>query len=156
MTKTTNYQLNQWAKSDRVMMDDFNADNAKIDAAMKANADAIAAETTARVAGDAALQSAVSACGDCFVEAKTYTGNGKKGSANAIRFTFSMQPQLVFITGYSVTALGVRGCNRALSSDSGGLQMTWSGNKVSWYNDSNYVSHMNNTGSTYTVIALTK
>ena len=41
MTKTTNYQLNQWAKADRVMMDDFNADNAKIDAALKANADAI-------------------------------------------------------------------------------------------------------------------
>ena len=37
MTKTTNYQLNQWAKPDRVMMDDFNADNAKIDAALKAN-----------------------------------------------------------------------------------------------------------------------
>ena len=46
MTKTTNYQLNQWAKSDRVMMDDFNADNAKLDAALKANADAIA-ETAA-------------------------------------------------------------------------------------------------------------
>ena len=41
MTKTTNYQLNQWAKSDRILMDDFNADNAKIDAALKANADAI-------------------------------------------------------------------------------------------------------------------
>ena len=54
MTKTTNYQLNQWAKSDRVMMDDFYADIAKIDAALKANADAIAAETTARIAGDAA------------------------------------------------------------------------------------------------------
>ena len=36
---TTNYQLNQWAKSDRIMMDDFNADNAKIDAALKAVAD---------------------------------------------------------------------------------------------------------------------
>ena len=35
MTKTTNYQLNQWAKPDRVMMDDFNADNAKIDAALR-------------------------------------------------------------------------------------------------------------------------
>ena len=46
MTKTTNYQLNQWAKSDRIRMDDFNADNAKIDAALKANADAIA-ETVA-------------------------------------------------------------------------------------------------------------
>ena len=34
MTKTTNYQLNQWAKSDRVLMEDFNADNAKIDAAL--------------------------------------------------------------------------------------------------------------------------
>ena len=56
MTKTTNYQLNQWAKSDRVMMDDFNADNAKIDAALKANADAIAAETTARIAGDALVK----------------------------------------------------------------------------------------------------
>ena len=156
MTKTTNYQLPKWEKTDRIQMSDFNDMTATLDAALKANADAIAAEAIAREAGDAALQSAVSACGDCFVEAKTYTGNGKKGSANAIRFTFSMQPQLVFITGYSVTALGVRGCNRALSSDSGGLQMTWSGNKVSWYNDSNYVSHMNNTGSTYTVIALTK
>ena len=36
MTKTTDYQLNQWAKSDRLMMDDFNADNAKIDAALGA------------------------------------------------------------------------------------------------------------------------
>ena len=34
MTKTTNYQLNQWAKSDRIRMDDFNADNQKIDAAL--------------------------------------------------------------------------------------------------------------------------
>ena len=34
MTKTTNYQLNQWAKSDRLMMDDFNADNLKIDTAL--------------------------------------------------------------------------------------------------------------------------
>ena len=36
MTKTTNYRLNQWAKTDRIMMDDFNADNAKLDAALTA------------------------------------------------------------------------------------------------------------------------
>ena len=40
MTKTTNYQLNQWAKSDRIRMDDFNADNAKIDAALATRATA--------------------------------------------------------------------------------------------------------------------
>ena len=31
---TTNYQLNQWEKSDRILMADFNADNQKIDAAI--------------------------------------------------------------------------------------------------------------------------
>ena len=36
MKKTTNYQLNQWEKTDRIMMDDFNADNAKIEAALAA------------------------------------------------------------------------------------------------------------------------
>ena len=43
MTKTTNYQLNQWAKSDRIQMKDFNDMTATLDAALKANADAIAA-----------------------------------------------------------------------------------------------------------------
>ena len=52
MTKTTNYQLNQWAKSDRVMMDDFNADNAKIDAALKAVADGTMQFITGSYVGD--------------------------------------------------------------------------------------------------------
>lgn len=34
MTKTEQYQLNQWEKSDRVLMEDFNSDNRKIDAAL--------------------------------------------------------------------------------------------------------------------------
>ena len=34
MTKTTNYNLNQWEESDRVTREDFNADNAAIDAAL--------------------------------------------------------------------------------------------------------------------------
>ena len=34
MTKTTIYQLNQWEKIDRIMMEDFNADNQKLDAAI--------------------------------------------------------------------------------------------------------------------------
>lgn len=36
MTETSNYQLNQWEKTDRILMEDFNADNAKVDAALKA------------------------------------------------------------------------------------------------------------------------
>ena len=38
---TTNYDLNQWEGTDKVLRTEFNADNAKIDAALKANADAI-------------------------------------------------------------------------------------------------------------------
>ncbi len=34
LKETTNYKLNQWERHDRVLMDDFNADNAKIDAAL--------------------------------------------------------------------------------------------------------------------------
>ena len=50
MTKTTNYQLPKWEKTDRVQMKDFNDMTATLDAALKANADAIAAETAARIA----------------------------------------------------------------------------------------------------------
>ena len=41
MTKTTNYQLNQWDATDRVLRTDFNSDNQKIDAALKNAADPI-------------------------------------------------------------------------------------------------------------------
>ena len=33
-SQTPNYQLNQWSRDDRILMEDFNADNAKIDAAI--------------------------------------------------------------------------------------------------------------------------
>ena len=42
MEKTTNYQLPKWEKSDFIKMDDFNDAFGKLDAALKANADAAA------------------------------------------------------------------------------------------------------------------
>jgi len=35
MEKTANFELSQWDKSDRIMMEDFNADNLKIDQAIQ-------------------------------------------------------------------------------------------------------------------------
>ena len=52
MNHTTNYQLNQWAKSDRIRMDDFNADNQKIDAALKAVVDGTMQFITSSYVGD--------------------------------------------------------------------------------------------------------
>lgn len=57
MNKTANFQLTQWEKTDRIMMEDFNRDNAAIDAALKSNADAITAEAAAREAAVTALAS---------------------------------------------------------------------------------------------------
>lgn len=34
MNKTTNYQLNQWEKTDRILMDDFNADNTRLESVL--------------------------------------------------------------------------------------------------------------------------
>lgn len=47
MNKTANFQLTQWEKTDRIMMEDFNRDNAAIDAALKSNADKAAAALAA-------------------------------------------------------------------------------------------------------------
>jgi len=58
MNKTEKYQLNQWELTDRIQMEDFNSDNAKIDAALaeqaaaldtKASKAELAAEQTARI-----------------------------------------------------------------------------------------------------------
>ena len=55
--QTPNYQLNQWERSDKVQMEDFNADNAKIDAALKAEADArTAAEELAKATRSEVVQ----------------------------------------------------------------------------------------------------
>ena len=144
MTKTTNYQLNQWAKSDRVMMDDFNADNAKIDAALKANADAIA-ETAA-------------ACGNCRIVYGSYVGNGQYGSSNPKTLTFDGTPLFVALSGrYHFFA--VKGCSfvQTLSSPSLAdlsLPLTWDDRSVSWYSTENADKQQNLSGTDYFYIAL--
>lgn len=52
MKQTANYQLNQWEGTDRVSRADFNADNAKIDAAIKAAADSGANIACSSYTGD--------------------------------------------------------------------------------------------------------
>lgn len=44
MKQTQNYQLNQWEKTDRIKMEDFNGDNSKVDAALKTLANQVASK----------------------------------------------------------------------------------------------------------------
>ena len=50
--QTPNYKLSRWAGTDRILVEEFND---KIDAALKSNAEAVAAETAAREAAVAAV-----------------------------------------------------------------------------------------------------
>ena len=52
LNQTNNYQLCQWDPEDFIFRTDFNADNAKIDAALQTQADALKAEEDARTAAD--------------------------------------------------------------------------------------------------------
>ena len=151
MNKTANFQLTQWEKTDRIMMEDFNRDNAAIDAALKSNAD-----------GVAALQTALASCGNCKIVYGTYTGTGKSGSANPNKLTFSGKPVLVIVQAQSNTTdfdfhlRLVRGCGWAVG-DRGNYSYTnsvaWGENYVSWYNDK-AETQFNLQNSVYSYIAL--
>ena len=103
MTKTTNYQLNQWEKTDHIMMDDFNADNQKIDAALKA-------------------------C-SCRLYTASYVGTGE----DARTWTFPAKPALVIITSslcfYVMVRDAALGFNFVVHGD-GIFTTTWEGNSV--------------------------
>ena len=157
MTYTTNYQLNQWAKSDRVMMDDFNADNTKIDAALKANADTAAANTQTL----AAQAQAIAKLGNGAVAFGTYTGNGKSGSSYPNTLNFPHKPVLVVVrprteTSDSGQLLLLRNTtwSDGYSGSSSKVHVTWNANSVKWYAQNNTMLQMSFDGREYCYAAL--
>ena len=58
MEKTSQYQLNQWAAGDRILREDFNRDNANVEAGLVALGQRVTAEQTAREQAVTAEQAA--------------------------------------------------------------------------------------------------
>lgn len=75
MKRTTNYDLPTWEKDDFIRMQDFNDLTGKLDAALKAGADAQAALQNAIKAVKATAENAYSSANKPYV-AGSYTGNG--------------------------------------------------------------------------------
>ena len=158
---TPNYHLNQWEPGDAVLRADFNEDNAKIDAAIKAvdtaKADKSALNTlSGKVSGNA---SAIAKLGNCRIESFTYTGNGNSGSGGTTDISFSGKPVFFVIlqTGYlflgdgrgneSCVFINVSGETRLYT-----LKMTWSGNQCH-LSSTDVELQGNVSGDTYRVIA---
>ena len=163
--QTTNYQLSQWVKSDQVRMEDFNADNAKIDAAIKAvdrKADGLAGSKADASALAALSQtvaghtSTLSKLGNCQVRINSYTGNGYWGENHKMSFTFPQKPQLLVVFGARMMMFLVSGDAQGVIFTGSGWQLlnvAWSGSTVSWYSDSSGGGQMNNGGDTYKVLS---
>ena len=131
MTKTTNYQLNQWAKSDRIRMDDFNADNAKIDAALKEVADNAAQAPK--------------------IHFGSYTGDG--ASSRVISLGTTPKAVLVFMNGYRIASGDGNtryGGFAVTGRDAEAVRICEDGFTI--YAGSSYFSNMS--GSVYTYLAI--
>ena len=88
---TPHFNLNQWERDDRILMDDFNADNAKIDAALGTHSVLLAGLEGRK--------------GNCRVETFSYTGKSQDGHGLTNSFTFSKRPAFVLILGFNSSIL---------------------------------------------------
>ena len=109
MKKTAQFGLNQWEMSDRIQMQDFNRDNAAIEAALAKR--------------------------NCRFYTASYTGDGEATKS----WTFPAKPVLVVIIGQVITVLirdfsiGIT----QFGSSTHQLQATWEENSVTWTNTNN-------------------
>ena len=148
MTKTTNYQLPKWEKTDRIQMKDFNDMTATLDAALKANADTAAANTQTL----AAQAQAIAKLGNCKVVAGSYTGDGTYGADHAITLNFSHKPVLVFVQATErdpiFRMMLVRGSKWASASPTdpsnySKIVVNWTETSVTWYSEANDSGQLN-------------
>ena len=125
--KTDNYELNQWVKTDPVLMDNFNADNQKIDEAMKAIKDSIPK-----------------------IKMGSYVGNGNYGLSKENTLSFDFEPKMLCIgDGFTVARN-----QTAFGTYSGNCSVTWSGKKISWYHAASASGQLNNLNTTYYYLAI--
>ena len=112
MTKTTNYQLPKWEKTDRIQMKDFNDMTATLDAALT---------------------------GMPKLALGTYTGTGEKGQSAPTSLTLSFPPKFLAVFPINglyrlLCARGMEGSNTSPNGHSyGNVAVAWDGSTVSWH-----------------------
>ena len=164
--QTANYRLSQWEAEDAVRRVDFNADNAKIDAALKAvnqrldgKADASVVDGLSQtVAGHTGTLSShagsISHLGNCQVYNGSYTGDG--GATKSLSFPGYPVFVLIQDAGYGSQFL-LRGAERPLGDyNHVSMSATWTPRGVSWTypNADSSGAPFNRSGAVYTVLAL--
>ena len=134
MTDTQHYQLNQWAADDQVLRTDFNADNAKIDAAL----------------------GAVKGC-NCQLYFQAYTRNGENGP---VVHTFPYRPMAVIImnSSGSTRMFSIRGAEQIVGLTSGAIDVdtgiAWAERSISIGSEKTIPMYCGNvSGTVYWIVA---
>ena len=133
---TQHYALNRWDLEDQIVMDDFNEDNAKIDAALHDNAAALSALQTALGSGG---QNARVAFG-------SYVGDGTYGPNHPTSLQFDFTPVFVLIAenDNSDKSPMLRGATVTNSTYGDDITLSWTDHGVSWYTSTSVINpHLN-------------
>lgn len=153
---TENYQLCQWEATDQVKRTEFNADNAKVDEALKGHDDEIAA----LAAQDTVLESAIALCGNCEIAYFTYMGTSTNENLVPTQIAFPKDPLFYVVMGnrntVPYTAFGSRSMSFVylmLSDSHRATAATWTGNTLS-FSATHPEWQVNEQGVTYHVVAL--
>ena len=120
---TNKFGLNQWSLSDNVIMEDFNEDNRKIDAALAAGTK---------------------------IQCGTYTGNGEYGPEHPTALTFDFEPKFLLVRSSTLSMwdlsagnllLWVKGVDKDTVENHGTARhFMLTGNTLSWYVEGTYAT----------------
>lgn len=126
---TENYGLCQWEGTDQVLREEFNRDNATVDAEIK--------DLSKR---SRSLENIIQTRGNCQFYFTSYVGTGTVGQSYPTSLTFPVTPYLAIIvhqyadgsSGGPCGFLPLKGC---LITNQGACTTTWSidGKTASWY-----------------------
>lgn len=161
MEYTKNYHLPQWSEEDRIMMTDFNAMCAWIEAGLTENSEAL---TSGLAENDEALAALQQGLGtgekNCRIAWGSYAGNNKFGAENptTLRCDFYPVAVLLHATSYKqdMSIVLSRGQTSAVSVNAleYTLQISWLDDGVSYYTSSEAYAQFNESRTTYYYVIL--
>lgn len=169
---TENYGLCQWEETDQVLREEFNENNAKVDAALNAKAEQSRLEMLSDLVDSKAnqdtvtnIQNALNQKTEIFIG--SYVGTGERGSEHPNTLTFPFQPKMVLITAETTNSLALGTAMiygqkysaglGVTSSSNHGLQLvlTWDETTLSWYTEASYEYYqLNQLNTTYYYMAI--
>ena len=153
---TPNYSLCQWEAGDQVLRADFNADNAKLDAALKAESDArtaLAATVSSQGSAISSHTASLAKLGNCQLYTTTYTGDG--GASKSLSFPGYPVFVLIQLAGYTPFIIFTRN-GECAAGEYGNVKArpTWWSQGLSWTMDGGGTAAMNTINDKYAVFAL--